>query len=59
MTIAHFYSSTVINSFAQIGVIFGEDFFKKIPGLCVFIASTCLVACQNGFVNSVLLAFNR
>jgi len=59
MTVAHFYSSVVIGTFSQIGVIFGEEFFNKVPALCVFLASTCVVACQNGFFNSALLAFNR
>jgi hypothetical protein len=59
MTISHLYSSVVVGTFAQIGIIFGEEFFKKITGLCVFIGTTCVVACQNGFFNSVLLSLNR
>jgi len=59
MTVAHFYSSVVVASFAQIGIILGEEFFNKIPGLCAFVAATCLFACQIGLFNSVLLAFNR
>jgi hypothetical protein len=59
MTVAHFYSSVVIGTFSQIGVIFGEEIFSKLTGLCVFIGSTCMIACQNGFFNSAFLAFNK
>jgi hypothetical protein len=59
MTIAHFYSSVVVGTFAQIGFIFGEEFFNKVTGFCGFIAFTCLLVCQIGFFNSGLLAFNR
>jgi len=59
MTIAHFYSSVVVGIFAQIGVIFGEEFFNRVTGLCGFIGITCLLACQIGFFSSCLLAFNR
>jgi hypothetical protein len=59
MTIAHFYSSVVVGTFAQIGVIFGKEFFNRVTGFCGFIAFTCLLACQIGFFSSGLLAFNR
>ena len=59
MTVAHFYSSVVVGTFAQTGVVFGESFFNRITGLCTFIGSTCVVACQNGFFTSCLLALNR
>ena len=59
MTIAHFYSSVVIGTFSQIGIIFEEEFFNKIKGLCAFVASSCLFVCQIGFFDSGLLAFNR
>ncbi len=58
MTVAHFYSSTVVGLFSEIGVLF-DDIVSKVPGLCVIIGFTCVVSCANGFLNSVLLAFNR
>ena len=59
MTVAHFYSSFVIGATSQIGVLFGEEFFAGLPGKCLTIGSSCIVTCANGFLNSVLLTFNR
>jgi len=59
MSIAHFYNSAVVSPFAQIGILYGEEYYSKIPNLCLIIASSCSIACPNGFFNSVLLAFNR
>ena len=58
MTVAHFYSSTVVGLFSQVGVLFG-GIISKVPGLCVFIAFSFVVSCVNGFLSFVLLAFNR
>jgi hypothetical protein len=52
MSVANFYSSTVAGLFSQINLLFEEQIsFKNLE--------LCAVTVGNGFLNSVLLAFNR
>lgn len=59
MSLAHFYVSSVVNTFTLMGMAFGDKFLNRLPGLCTSIGATWLLVGFVSFFNMILLAFER
>jgi hypothetical protein len=59
LSIADFFISLLVDSFTVVGVLAGKNYFIKRPGLCEFIAFSCLVFCETSLISIGFLAFNR
>ncbi len=51
--------SLFVHTFTDIGILMGRDFYEERFGLCVVLASLCLIACGTSLVNMGILAVNR
>jgi len=59
LSIAHLYVSGGVNTFALIGLIRGEQFFKYFPFFCSFSSAACFITGLVAFQNLALLSFDR
>jgi len=59
LAIAHFYVSGGVNTFALIGLIRGEEFFRNFPFFCSFSSAACFITGITAFQNLALLSIDR
>ena len=59
LSIADFCISALVDSFTAIGVLCGKNYFDERPGLCEFVAFSCLLFCEVSLFSIGFLALNR
>ena len=59
LSVADFFIALFAHTFTDFGIIFGQDLYGRVPGLCKALAAVCLINCGTSLVNMCILAVNR